>query len=104
MYLITYLIRYVNVLKKTNKKTLITYQKPTYLWCFSPDPKFVRHVIGDAWSTKTKKKPFTTLPISAKRGADSKFVAEANHILLVPKSKPSSIPIYQIGVRMNAEF
>ena len=28
---LTYLIRYVNVLKKTKKKTLITYQKPTYL-------------------------------------------------------------------------
>ena len=31
--------RYINVLKKTMKKTLITYLKPTYLWCFSPDPE-----------------------------------------------------------------
>ena len=42
--------------------------------------------------------------ILAKRGTDSKFEAEANHKLLVPKSKPSSIPIYQIGVRTNAKF
>ena len=30
--------RYVNVLKKTMRKTLITYLKPRYLRCFSPAP------------------------------------------------------------------
>ena len=35
---LTYLLRYVNVLKKTMKNTLITYLKPKYLWCFSPPP------------------------------------------------------------------
>ena len=33
-----YLIRDVNVPKKTNKKTLITSLNPTDLWCFSPVP------------------------------------------------------------------
>ena len=35
-----YLLRYVNVLKKTMRKTLITYLNPTYLWYFSPPPIF----------------------------------------------------------------
>ena len=36
--LIRYVIRYVNVPKKTKELMLITYLNPTYLWCFSPDP------------------------------------------------------------------
>ena len=32
-------IRDVNVLKKTKDLMLITYLNPTYLWCFSPDPR-----------------------------------------------------------------
>ena len=31
--------KYVNVPKKTMKKTLITYLNPTYLRSFSPDPR-----------------------------------------------------------------
>ena len=41
--------------------------------------------------------PPLTARISAKRGTDSKFEAEANHKCLVPKSK-------RICVRTNAEF
>ena len=33
-------LRYVKIPKKTMKKTLITYLKPTYLQHFSPDPKY----------------------------------------------------------------
>ena len=42
--------------------------------------------------------------ILAKRGTDWKFKAEANHKLLVPKSKSSSLLIYQICIRTNAKF
>ena len=42
--------------------------------------------------------------ILVKQGTDSKFKAEANHKLLVPKSKPSSVLIYQIRIRTNAKF
>ena len=41
--------------------------------------------------------------ILAKWGTNSKFEAEANHKLLVPKSKTSSKLIYQIFVCTNAE-
>ena len=47
---LTSLIRYVNVPKKTKDLMLITYLKPTYLWCFSPDPK-VKPILLPAYST-----------------------------------------------------
>ena len=37
---LTYLLRYVNVLKKTMRKTLITSVFSMYLLYFSPDPEF----------------------------------------------------------------
>ena len=38
---LTYLLRYVNVLKKTMRKTPITHLNPTYIQCFSPPPKIM---------------------------------------------------------------
>ena len=42
--------------------------------------------------------------ISAKRGADSKFVIKANHLPLVSKSNQSLILISQIRAYKNVEF